>query len=450
MPGSKKRESMHWSSVPDPKPQSPTRSTGDSPTPKPYRVQLDAYAGPLDLLLHLVKQHEIDLHDIPIATLTSQYLAHLDQMARGERAAERGDDDARTDGVDDVTVTLDVDRAGEFLVMAATLVEIKSATLMPRINADEADADAAEAEAQGDAADPRFELVRQLLAYKKFKDAASMLEERRDAWADRFPAGARTPKPAATGPEDEAGDSSPAVELDLEDLGVNDLCDAFGRLLDSIGFVGDHKVTYDETPISLHAEDIADRLERDGASEGDDPSSRGMSLRELFVGRRSRSEMIGLFLATLELVRQRRVRVTQPDAGGDIRLVLRPEADRNDLDGSDGAAGLAPAAESAPKDLTVEDVAGFDWPDEATRRRVERRIRLRAAHRDTSESDLEGVADHPNPFPAEADSVAQSDAEPADDQADGGPGAQPVPLPDAHRADPGSEASGRPARPGSV
>lgn len=289
-----------------------------APEPQSYRVHLDAYAGPLDLLLHLVKQHEIDLHDIPIAKLTEQYLAHLD-------AAALRTSDGKGDG------PIDVDRAGEFLVMAATLVEIKSATLMPRIENEE---NAALDEAEADAGDPRFELVQQLLAYKKFKDAAHDLEARRDAWSARFPAAAKpakTPAPAAgETSEDEAAASSPAVELDLEDLGVNDLCDAFARLLDSIGFVGDHQVTYDETPISLHAEDIADRLARDGRPVAANGRGGGMTLRELFVGRQSRSEMVGLFLATLELVRQRRVRVAQDEVGADIRLVLRDEADRDD------------------------------------------------------------------------------------------------------------------------
>ena len=192
-----------------------------------------------------------------------------------------------------------------------------------------------------------------------------------------------------------------------------------------------------------------------------------MSLRALFVGRHSRSEMIGLFLATLELVRQRRVRVTQPDTGGDIHLVLRPEADRNDLDSSDGAKPLTAAPEAAPKDLSLDDVAGFDWPDEATRRRVERRIRLRAAHREAaeadaqskSESDLESELESdleseekPNALEGRVDerhvdSAAESTANPveaqlppqrADVEPDGGTGPQPVPLPDAQRTDPGT------------
>ena len=94
-----------------------------------------------------------------------------------------------------------------------------------------------------------------------------------------------------------------------------DLCEAFTRVLDSVGGKrGPHEVTYDDTPISLHAEDIADRLQREGP----------MTLQQVFIGRRNRSELIGLFLATLELVRQRKVRVKQGEPGGEIGLELRP------------------------------------------------------------------------------------------------------------------------------
>ena len=172
IPGPRKRESIpppHWSSVPAP-PVPPIRHPPSAiALEAPYRVQLDAYAGPLDLLLHLVKQHEIDLHDIPIATLTTQYLAHLDQMARVERTLphrrrRRPPHPRRRPGR---RVSGHGRHAGG---------DQKCDCLMPRIDADEADAAEADAEA-GDAADPRFELVRQLLAYKKFKDAALLLEE---------------------------------------------------------------------------------------------------------------------------------------------------------------------------------------------------------------------------------------------------------------------------------
>jgi chromatin segregation and condensation protein Rec8/ScpA/Scc1 (kleisin family) len=111
-----------------------------------YRVELDVYHGPLDLLLYLIKRDEIDINDIPIAPITEQYLAYLQTIKR-----------------------LDINLAGEFLVMAATLMEIKSAMMMPREageEGEETDLTAAE-----DPTDPRYELIQQLLAYKRFKDA---------------------------------------------------------------------------------------------------------------------------------------------------------------------------------------------------------------------------------------------------------------------------------------
>jgi segregation and condensation protein A len=360
-------------------------------SPAEYRVQLDAYAGPLDLLLYLVKRHEIDLNDIPMAKLTEQYLNHLKVIESlpgpGGLSGTSHPSGGGTSGVD-------VDRAGEFLVMAATLVEIKSALLMPRLEADAAeDGDDPTDEAT---VDPRFELVQQLLAYKRYKDASLALERRQAEWDQRFPASAPGSKQPRRGENpssvDEAAASSAPVELDLEDVNVLDLCSAFGRMLDSIGFTGDHEVTYDDTPISLHADDIADRLERDGQADG-------MTLRELFVGRSSRSEMIGLFLATLELVRQRRVRVVQPGGGGDIQLQLRPASDRDDLDDSDDQA--SPDWKN-PQTGEVE----YDWPDEATRLRAEKRAKLRAVYAAKGQSppddaDEEGDAD--GPAPAEAD-----------------------------------------------
>jgi segregation and condensation protein A len=108
-------------------------------------------------LLHLVKRNEVDLHDIPIAELTDQYLAHL-------RAIE----------------VMDMERAGEFLVMAASLLEIKSKTIQPRPESEEEEGESEEAsDSAEDALDPRYELVQQLLAYKQYKDAANYLEQRR-------------------------------------------------------------------------------------------------------------------------------------------------------------------------------------------------------------------------------------------------------------------------------
>ena len=308
-----------------------------------YRVELDAYAGPLDLLLFLVKRHEIDLHDIPIARLTEQYLAHLKLLQQ-----------------------IDVGLAGEFLVMAATLLEIKSAMLLPR--PEEAAAATEDAAADANPLDPRYELVQQLLAYKRFKDAAGALDQRREEWESRF---ARTPPRATqnrpTLAQLEAASealeaSEEAVEIDLDDVHVLDLCEAFARILDSIGQIqAAHQVTYDDTPIALHAEDILDRLQRD-APQG------GMTLQQIFVGRQSRSEMIGLFLATLELVRQRRVRVLQDAPGGEIRLELGAEQERPEEE--------RPADWKNPRTGEIE----YDWPSEQARKAAERRAKLRAAY----------------------------------------------------------------------
>lgn len=301
-----------------------------------YRVRLDAYAGPLDLLLYLVKRHEIDLHDIPVATLTEQYLRHLE-----------------------VIKSIDVESAGEFLVMAATLVEVKSRMIIPQ----------SEREGEGDnedptqdieaQEDPRYELVQQLLAYKAFKDAAYALDDRAQQWEQRFPVHAKAGQRVEE-------DKPEEVTIDLEDVNVFDLCEAFSRILETVGHIGDHAVTYDDTPISMHAEDIHDRLKTDGPTGG-------LTLQEIFEGRSNRSEMIGLFLATLELVRQRLVVVVQDEAmkdaapGAHVRLVLLSDEER--------AAG-AVDEDAEPKAST--DEVQYEWPDEESKLRFERRERLRA------------------------------------------------------------------------
>ena len=301
-----------------------------------YRVELDAYAGPLDLLLYLVKRHEIDLQDIPTAQLTEQYLKHLK-----------------------VIESIDVDRAGEFLVMAATLVEIKSQMLIPRVAASVEDE---ESDSESDApvedpTDPRFELVQQLLAYKRYKDAAIALEHRHEDWQSRFIAAAKS---AAADPDAPGGADEKEFEIDDVDVAV--LCEAFSRILDSVGAKPRHEVTYDDTPISLHAADIYDRLQREGP----------MTLQQIFVGRANRSELIGLFLATLELVRNRQVTVTQDAIGGEVSLTpLPPEAAEADQSQND-----EPTDWRDPETGEMQ----YDWPDEEARQRSEAR-KARAAAR---------------------------------------------------------------------
>lgn len=340
-----------------------------------HRVELDAYAGPLDLLLYLVKRHEIDLFDIPMAKLVAQYLDHV-------RAIE----------------VLDVDRAGAFLVMAATLVEVKSRTLVPaaerRDDANDDGRSAAELE-EAAAADPRLELVQQLLAYRRFKEAAAELEARQEQWEARHPA-------AAGRSDSEADDPDAPPPLDLAEVNAMDLAAAFGRAMEAIGHVGDHRVEVDDTPISLHAEDIADRIARDGGP------TRTLTLGEVIAGR-SRGEAIGLFLALLELVRQRRLTVTAGEAadGTGTALCLRDPEPEDD-------APPDPAAEPDAPD--PDDLDAFDWVEPAARERHARRLRLRAQR--ALDAAAEGLAQAGDATARSRRARAESDAEGGDDEDD--------------------------------
>ncbi len=229
---------------------------------------------------------------------------------------------------------------------------------MPR-DAEEGDGLEALGAGETDTADPRYELVQQLLAYKRFKDAAHALDRRRELFAARFP---RRPARIEPRPEQQA-----PPELDLEDISVWDLMEAFNRLMEQVGNPARVDVVQDDTPIELHEADIFDRLQREGP----------MTLQAMFTGRANVSEMIGLFLATLELLRQRKITATQSEPGGDIELGIRPEDQWmvNDPTVDQGAEAVAPAARERP-DPANPDL--FDWPDEQTRRRYTRRMELRA------------------------------------------------------------------------
>jgi segregation and condensation protein A len=234
-----------------------------------YKVQLDVYNGPLDLLLFLIRRSELDIYDIPIAEITRQYCEYVTCLQQ-----------------------IDPDAAAEFLVLAATLMEIKSRMLLPRPTAEEG----GELE---ELSDPRLELVRQLLEYKKFKDASLELGAAAALQAARWP---RSPVAALA--------ASPAA-YDLEEVQVWDLVAAFNQLMVAIGRDRvTHDVVFDDTPIALHATDIQDRLSREGT----------LSFAAIFAGR-GRAEMIGLFLALLELIRQRRVRVEQADVMSAIMII---------------------------------------------------------------------------------------------------------------------------------
>ncbi len=245
-----------------------------------YRVELDIYNGPLELLLQLIRRDELDIHDIPIAKITDSYMDYMKQIGG--------------------SVGLDIDVAGDFLVMAATLMEIKSAMLLPPKVAVNEDGSPTVAQ---ELADPRYELVQKLLEYKKFKDASMAMERAAEIHAERF----------ARYPASSNGNADEPPPVDLEEVQVWDLLAAFKKLMSEVGLRKPkyHEVTYDDTPIDLHAADIADRLKRE----------KRLSLRDLIAGRTSKSEMVGVFLALLELIREKKIWVEQTETFGEVQIV---------------------------------------------------------------------------------------------------------------------------------
>ena len=274
-----------------------------------YRVQLEVFTGPLDLLLYLIRRDELDIQDIPIARLTEQYLAYVHVLEQ-----------------------IDPNAAGEFLVMASTLVELKSRALLPTPPLEPM---------EDDASDPRTTLVRQLLEYKRFKDAAEELRRAGEERAQRFP---RSP---ANLPKELQG-------IELEEAQVWDLLEAFGRVMTAIGRgPTQHQVQYDETPIELYQAEIVALLGEGVAT-----------FQSLFDGRSTRGEVIGRFLAILELIRSGRVRAEQDRNFGTIYLFLAdPREPEGEVEPGPELAEPAPdvgrsADEAGPSDSEPRLIAG--------------------------------------------------------------------------------------------
>lgn len=269
-----------------------------------YTVRLETFEGPLDLLLYLIRRAEVDISAISLATLTDQYLAHLGDLDR-----------------------VDVDRAGEFLLMAATLVELKSRMLgSASVGVEDPEEGNSRRGAEPSTRDLASDLIRQLLEYKAYRDAADELEARRDAWLRRYP----TAKAASD--RQVLLDAVRSEEIDLDDLTINDLVNAFQRILDTVQFdrLGEHEVLSDDTPIELHAADLIDLLEwRDAGRKKDARLAKepeGLTLREVFQGR-THAELVGMFIAVLELARQRRIRIFAEGVDDPVRTG-RPNADQ--------------------------------------------------------------------------------------------------------------------------
>ena len=233
--------------------------------PSDYLVDIDAFRGPLDLLLYLVKRDEVDIRDIPIARVCEQFTHYLN-----------------------ILHLIDVERAGDFLVMASTLLEIKSKMVLPR----------PEETAEPDE-DPRLELVKQLVQYKRFKDAAALLEARAEEQSQRLP---RQPTALPTS-------SAPPPMKPVE---LWDLVSAFGRLMRETMALQAQTIAVDQTPLHVYMEMIVQQLQH----------PKRLPFSALFTPPHTRGRLVGLFLAILELTKTRRIVPDQPDAFGDIWVSL--------------------------------------------------------------------------------------------------------------------------------
>lgn len=250
-----------------------------------YRVNLDIFAGPLDLLLYLVRKEEVDIYDIPLAKITDQYIRYIEMLK-----------------------SLDIDLAGDFLVMAATLMQIKSAMLLPKSETDAESGDE-------DLSDPRTELIRQLLEYKKFKDAANLLSASADEFNQRYTRPDSVIEIIKHDPRSEADDSSyqgdMEPEIDIEQVSIWDLLEAFDAICKATGNVPDISHIKDDTPIDLYQIEILHRLQNEGP----------LTFERLFESRANRVVMVGLFLALLELIRGKLIWAEQSDSSS---IYIRP------------------------------------------------------------------------------------------------------------------------------
>jgi segregation and condensation protein A len=241
-----------------------------------YRVDLhDLFAGPLDLLLYLVRRNELDILEIPLSKVVAQFVEYLD-----------------------VLEFIDLDRIGDFLVLAGTLIEIKSRLALPRVEEEET-----EAEIEGE---PRSELVQKLLEYKKFKDAAHALKARAVAWQERYP---RLADDRPTSGRDASADRIKEVEL-------WDLVSALSRIIRTKTVEKEGHIRYEETPISVYIERVSERVRKEGR----------VAFSSFFKNEKRRSRIVGVFLSILELLRHHAFRAEQPIDFEEI-WILPPLAD---------------------------------------------------------------------------------------------------------------------------
>ncbi len=231
---------------------------------QPYQVRLEIFEGPLDLLLYLIRQEELDIYDIPIARITQQYLEYIEIMK-----------------------ALDIDLAGEYLVMAATLLKIKSKLLLPHHQ-----------EIEGEIEDPRKDLVLQLLEYKKFKEAASRLEDREEVQRLMFP------RPKGAIEKQEQADAEPPVP----EVGLLELLTAFRQVVERIDKVRLYEIVGEDITIEERIDFILKQIKE----------NEQMKFSDLFANEQRKLVMVVTFFALLELMRLGRIKITQEKLFGEI------------------------------------------------------------------------------------------------------------------------------------
>ncbi len=263
------------------------------PAGQAFKVALPDFEGPLDLLLHLIREHELDILDIPISLITDRYLAYLNDMQ-----------------------ALDIDVAAEFLVMAATLAHIKSRMLLPR----EAKPDQPTPEEEGE--DPRAALVRRLLEYQKYKEAGQSLGTRAILGRDTF---ARPP----------ALEESSALEIDSSEVSAFKLIEAFDSVVKRSKIRVPFEVAMDRLSLSEAIDDVIGQLRAQGQQTFG--QLLGAVDSQGNPGSLDRHRVVIVFLALLEMVKLRVLRIFVPAEDGEIVVALRGE-------------GALPPDGGAPKD----------------------------------------------------------------------------------------------------
>jgi len=259
-----------------------------------YKVKLDVFEGPLDLLLYLIQKEEVDIYDIPIARITDEYVQYLELMQ-----------------------LLDLNIAGEFLVMAATLMHIKSKMLLPPDQSEEEKVEE----------DPRAELVRRLIEYKKFKEAASQLSSMESQHKHFFSRVGSGVKPEELPKEEEYFEAS-----------LFDLITAFTKVLKDIPKDVFYKVVKDEFTVSEKIHDILHML----------VDRKSLLFTDLFKAAKNKFEIITIFLSVLELIKIKEIIVVQSAAFAEIEIMRNVEGIKP------GAGKTEAAAEEAAPANTEE------------------------------------------------------------------------------------------------